>query len=186
MKRRKDKKTFAKLGLLFTVLLILLASISMSHSAWTDTITIYGTINTGKWGETAWARMHDDPNDFTYEFSPGSNWATYIIYNETQEQDTFYLYAGQHHRAGELHIWKEWKDNNDYLCVKYILDDDMSASHLHIATSIDGISQNGNQPPGQFDYGEIHDPHVTEYTYNILWNQSWNNQDLFIAAHAVV
>lgn len=184
MKRRKNKKTFAKLGLLFTVLLILLASISISYSAWTDTITIFGTINTGNWGETAWARMYDNPNDFTYEFSPGSNWATYIIYNETQEQDTFYLYAGQHYRAGELHVWKD----NEYLYVEYDLDDgyDMSESNLHVAISLDGISQNGNQPPGQFDYNEDHDPRVNEYTYNIPWNQSWDNQDLFIAAHAVV
>jgi len=180
MKKRKNKKTFAKLGLLFTVLLILLASVSISYSAWTDTITIYGTINTGNWEEeTAWARMNDDPDDFTYNFT-GSNWATYIIYNETQE--TFYLYAGQYHRSGELHVWKD----NGYLYVKYILDDDMSESHLHINTSLECIPQNSGGPiPGQFDYKKNHD-HVTEYTYTISWNQSWNNRDLFIAAHAVV
>jgi len=46
MRRRKHKKISAKLGLLFTFLIISLASISMSYSAWTDTITIEGTINT--------------------------------------------------------------------------------------------------------------------------------------------
>ena len=35
----------------------------------------------------------------------------------------------------------------------------MIESHLHIATSIDGIPQNnGNPPPGQFDYGEDQRP----------------------------
>jgi len=43
--RRKNNK-FAKLGLLFITLLIALASISASYSAWTDTITIQGTVNT--------------------------------------------------------------------------------------------------------------------------------------------
>jgi len=46
MRKRKHKKTFAKLGLLFIILLISLASISMSYSAWTDTLTISGTITT--------------------------------------------------------------------------------------------------------------------------------------------
>ena len=50
-----------------------------------------------------------------------------------------------------------------------------------------GIPQNnGNPPPGQFDYGEDHDPHITEYTYAIPWPSSWNNHDLYIAARTVV
>lgn len=44
MRRKKIK--IAKLGLLFFTLLIALASIGVSYSAWTDTITIQGTVNT--------------------------------------------------------------------------------------------------------------------------------------------
>lgn len=47
MRRRKLK--IAKLGLLFTILLISLASISVSYSCWSDTITIQGEVNTGTW-----------------------------------------------------------------------------------------------------------------------------------------
>ena len=183
MKRRKDKKTFAKLGLIFTILLILLASISMSYSAWTDTIMIHGTINTGNWEETAWARMYNDPDNFTYNFSE-SSWATYIIYNETQ-QSTFYIYASQYNKIGELYV----SNDSSYLYVEYNLDDgySMSESQLHIATSLDGIPQTppGNPKIGNFEYNASH-PYINEYTYMIPWNQSWNNQDLFIAAHAVV
>ena len=64
----------------------------------------------------------------------------------------------------------------------------MSESHLHVATSLEGIPQtpSGNPIPGQFDYGEEYDPSVNVYTYNMPWNQSWNDLDLYIAAHAVV
>lgn len=44
--KMKKRKTYAKLGLLFTILLILLAGISISYATWTSTITIQGTINT--------------------------------------------------------------------------------------------------------------------------------------------
>ena len=158
----------------------------MSYGAWTDTITIDGTVTTGEGvEETAWARMYDDPEDSTYEF-PGSSWATYIIHQPTEDNATFYLYASQHYRVGELIIWK----NTTHLIVKYDLDEgyNMSESQLHIATSLAGIPQTktGNPKIGNFDYSENHDPRVAEYTYTIPWDQSWNNLDLYIAAHAVV
>jgi len=128
--------------------------------------------------------MYDYPDDFTYDF-PGSNWATYIINLTTENPEIFYLYAAQHYRVGELHIWKDC----DYLYIEYDLDDgyNMSESHLHVAKSLDEIPQsNGNPVPGQFDYKEDHDPLVSEYTYNITWDSSWDCIELYIATHAVV
>lgn len=155
----------------------------MSYGAWTDTITINGTVTTSEaHNETAWVRMNNVPDDFSRPF-PGDNWATYIIYNETQT--TFFLYAAQHYRVGELHVWK----SNDNLYVEYDLDDGytMSESHLHIATSLDDIPQsNGNPIPGQFDHQEECAPAVTEYTYDIPWDQSWNDRDIYIAAHVII
>ena len=184
----KIRKNFAKLGLLFVIILFSLASISMSYGAWTDTITIEGTVTTGTWeeDETAWARMNDDPGDFTHRFSE-SSWATYIIHQPTENQATFYLYAGQHHGVGELIVWKD----TTHLFVKYDLDDgyDMSVSHLHVATSLEGIPQNngnGGPIPGLFDYKEEYDPHVTNDVYQINWDDDWDGIDLHIAAHAVV
>jgi hypothetical protein len=187
----RRKKNITKLGFTFVILLLSLASISYSQAAWYDTITITGTVTTGEWRceETAWARMVDDPENFEYEFL-GSNWATYIIVYQPIETietlETFYLYAGQEYRAGELDVWRD----DDYLYVQYILDDGvtMSETHLHINTSLDGIPQNnGNPIPGQFEYKEDHNPSVNGYLYTIPWDDEfWDGQDLYIAAHAVV
>lgn len=183
---RKRRSNIKKLGFAFIVLLLCLASIGASYSAWYDTITITGTVTTGEWAcdETAWARMLNEPEDFTYEF-PGSNWATYIIHKPTEDLATFYLYAAQHYRVGELHVW----NGTSNLYVKYVLDAGytMLESHLHIAALLDDIPQkNGNPIPGQFAYKEDYNPSVTEYTYVIPWDSSWNGKDLYIAAHAVV
>ena len=50
----------------------------------------------------------------------------------------------------------------------------------------DSSQSNGNPIPSQFDYGEDHDPRVTEYTYAIPWDPSWDCIYLYIAAHTVV
>lgn len=183
---RKKRSNITKLGFTFVILLLALASMSYSYAAWYDTITVTGTVTTGEWGceETAWARMLDDPEITDYDF-PGSNWATYIIIYQPTEEATFYLYAGQEYRAGELDVWRY----DGYLYVQYDLDDGitMSQTHLHINTTLDGIPQkNGNPSPGQFEYKEDHDPSVDGYLYRILWDDAWNDMDLFIAAHAVV
>ena len=187
---RKKRSNIAKLGFTFVILLLALASIGYSYAAWYDTITITGTVTTGEWWceETAWARMNE--YDLTYEF-PGSSWATYIKCIPADEENiqTFYLYAGQHYRVGELMVWK----NTTHLFVEYDLDDgyNMSESHLHVNTSLEGIPQTPSGDPnpkiGNFDYGVSHvGSHVTEYTYEILWDSAWDGLDLYIAAHAVV
>ena len=185
--RKRRKKTIAKLGLLFVIILLSLAGISMSYAAWTDTITIEGTVTTGTWivNESAWARMNDNPGDFIHPF-PGSNWATYIKCIPDETIQTFYLYADQEYRVGELYVSKD----SSYLYVEYYLDDgyDMSVSHLHVATSLDGIPQtpSGNPKIGNFEYNGEHDPRVTEYTYTMPWDSAWDGIDLYIAAHADV
>ena len=183
---RKKRNNITKISLLFIILLLSLASISYSYAAWYDTIYIDGTVNTGEWlcEETAWARMYNDPEDFTYEF-PGDNWATYIIHKPTCDPETFYLYADQHYRAGELYVWRD----ANHLYVEYDLDDGitMSETHLHIAKKLCCIPQkNGNPIPGQFDYKAEHDPEVNSYLYTIPWNPCWTCKTLYIAAHAVV
>jgi len=188
--RRKLTK-IPKIGFLFLIVIISLTSLSISYAGWIDQINVNGNVTTSDdfnklcgTNETAWARMNNDSNDFTYPY-PGPNWATYIITQPTETTQTFYLYAGQHQWVGELKIWKD----NDYLYVKYDLGGyySMSETHLHVATSVEGIPHsNGGPIPGQFSYSNTYDPTVTEDTYQITWDQSWNNVDLYIAAHAVV
>jgi len=189
MKKKLTK--LPKIGFVFFIVVISLAGLSISYAGWTDQIDVNGTITTAEdfvpligHSETAWARMYDDPYDYTYEFA-GSNWATYIIHQPTTTETTFYLYAGQNYKVGTITIWK----NDTNLNIKYYLDDgyEINETHLHVATSLEGIPQhNGNPPPGQFQYKQTHDPLVTEYTYSIPWDSSWDNQPLYIAAHAVV
>lgn len=186
-------KHVSKLGVIFTILIFSLVSIGISYSGFIDTLHIQGTVNTaedfttlpGGTNQTAWARMHNDSNDFTYDF-PGPNWATYIICLPSQTVQTFYLYAGQTYWVGELLVWKD--ANNLY--VKYDFEENyysMSEAQLQIATSLGGIPQhNGNPSPGQFDYKQTFDPTVSDYTFQISWNSNWNNIDLYIAAHGVV
>jgi hypothetical protein len=63
----------------------------------------------------------------------------------------------------------------------------ISETHLHVATSLEGIPQkNGNPPPGQFEFKMEHDPWVDDYTYMILLGDWTVGEALYIAAHAVV
>lgn len=92
------------------------------------------------------------------------------------------LIAGQYDDVGDVKVWND--DTNLY--VQYVTTNwKMTETHLHVATSLDGIPQkNGNPPPGQFDYKMDHDPPVAEYTYIIPL--SWDPcTELYIAAHAV-
>lgn len=105
--------------------------------------------------------------------------------DEGDEEETFYLYAARHHRVGELLLWND----SSTIYVEYVTDEgyDMSETHLHVDPEADSIPQaNGNPIPGRFDYKEEHDPRVTEYTYEVEWDSTWNGKDLNIAAHAVV
>lgn len=93
------------------------------------------------------------------------------------------LLAGQDVYVGSVSIWND----SDWLYVKYETVDGWSLkeTHLHVATSLDGIPQKrGNPPPGQFDYQNDYDPSVTEDTYEI--DLDGITGELFIAAHAVV
>ena len=47
--RKKRRKKFAKLGLIFIILLLALSSISVSHSLWTKDLEVELEINTGSW-----------------------------------------------------------------------------------------------------------------------------------------
>jgi hypothetical protein len=185
--KKKRTSTIPKIGFLFTIILLCFAGLNISYSIWYDQVDIIVSITTSGGEETSagtWARMYDQPNNFTYEFT-GHNWATYLIHQPTETPVTFSLYADQHLRAGELIIWK----NTTHLLLKYTFDAGyhMSASHLHVATTLQDIPQkNGNPTPGKFSYKKDHDPHMTEYTYQLPWKTIWNGKHLFIAAHAEV
>ena len=79
------------------------------------------------------------------------------------------LMAGQNIKVGDVSVWND----ADHLYVKYQTTDGwyLIESHVHFATSLDGIPQtNGNPIPGSFDYAMEHDPEVLEYTYEMDLN----------------
>jgi len=48
---RRRRKSLAKLGFIFIILLFILASVSISYSLWSDMLYIEGTVSTGIWAE---------------------------------------------------------------------------------------------------------------------------------------
>jgi len=98
------------------------------------------------------------------------------------------LIAGQNMNVGTVTI----EPVDGQLVVTYeITDPDwcIMETHLHVATSLEGIPQkNGNPIPGQFDYSGTHDC-VSEvvYTLDPPEGAGWcESEFLYIAAHAVV
>jgi len=111
------------------------------------------------------------------------------------EDDPFVtdLIAGQHIDAGDVKVWNDGTN----LYVQYVTTGGwvLTETHLHVATSMEGIPQNnGNPPPGQFDYASEYDPSegVTEPDPYVIPLADLGVADpcdptmLYIAAHAVV
>lgn len=97
------------------------------------------------------------------------------------------LIAGQHTNVGNVSVWND----EDNLYVKYatITNCEITETHLHVATSLDGIPQTkkDNPIPGQFDHkNDSHHAGITEYVYKIPLNGWTVGDELYIAAHAVV
>jgi hypothetical protein len=106
------------------------------------------------------------------------------------------LVAGQHITVGYVEV----SNNGVTLYVKYVIDADLTPddptddgvpslitqTHLSVTTEPGNIPQKkGNPIPGKFEYKEIHDPGVSEFTYKIPL-ADYPGEPLYIAAHAVV
>lgn len=95
------------------------------------------------------------------------------------------LIAAQYIDAGDVSVW----NTGDYLYVRYETAGDWSLdeTHLHVAEALNDIPQNnGNPPPGQFEYGLDHGSGTTGHTYAIDLDEWDVGDELYIAAHAVV
>ena len=149
----------------------------------------------GRWWyrqcETAMVRMNDSPTDFTYRWpgpQPGGfhPWFSYIIHEPAASRKTFYFYAAQHYRVGEVDVWKD----DDYLYVEVRLDDgyEMTESHVNVQTSLEGLTSlpGGGLSFGQWPYIREHVPAVSTFQYRIPWKDDWTDIDLYIGVHADV
>jgi hypothetical protein len=140
--------------------------------------------------QTAMARMNDDPNDFEHPWYDHP-WFTYLIVAPgdltSENTPTYYLYAAQTIRVGEVFIWKD----GDYLKVKIVLDEEymgmplyMSESHVDI-----NLDDTSFKPPPEFGTWDSNievDCDTGPTTHTLSWNNDWDVVDLYIAVHAVV
>ncbi len=137
--------------------------------------------------ETAWARMYDDPYDFTYDNPNTTSWATYVRVvpseggsGETKDYSTFYFYAGQHYRVGEVYISRD----AGYLYVQVVLDNTYLLAESHLNVQLDEYLL--GSAPGQFPYIVEHDPYASGYIFSIPWDPAWTDQELCVALHGTV
>jgi len=113
---------------------------------------------------------------------------SYLTKHTADDPQKTTLFAGQTLDVGDVLVWND----GDTLYVQYVITDPdwcLTETHLQIATTLAGIPQNkkGNPIPGHFEENDEHGcvPEVL-YTYD-LTEKGWSvDQELFIAAHAVV
>jgi len=127
----------------------------------------------------AMARMFDNPADCSYHF-PGHPWYSFIVVVPGSMPQTYYFYADQKFRVGEIGVWRD----ESYLYTKIMLDApyEMSESQVNVQT------EEYMKPPdfNVFPSYANHDPRVTVYSHKLLWDKGWTGIKLFIAVHGKV
>ncbi|OFW52426.1 MAG: hypothetical protein A2V75_09390 [Actinobacteria bacterium RBG_16_70_17] len=134
-------------------------------------------------GGHAWAELGVRSLAWGGDFNPGGSGTVY-----TYPTITVALLAGQSMDVGDVIVTND--GTNVY--VTYTLDSGwcMTESHLAVSTSLSGIPQTKthNPIPGQFAYGNYHDPCATSDTFTIPLVDigAFPSSTLYIAAHAKV
>lgn len=192
MKRHAGK---TKIGILLLALIVALGGMGVAFAAWTDIITIQGTITTADidweltvdsftWeceprSETAWAIGNDS---IEYE-GPGGGWASYFTYTIGDPLLTVPLLAAQTELVGEVSVYTQTVGDDDYLIIDYTTSSgwEMTETHVYV----------GNETPPKMAPGSLTDGHdplypsVTSDSYQFPFLPEWTGL-LYIAAHAVV
>jgi hypothetical protein len=134
--------------------------------------------------ETAMIRMYDVPTDYTYRWIVKPNkphaWFSYVKTTPTLQPQTYYFYAGQYYKAGEVQIWKA----GDSLFVQCNMMNGWEATGSHLNVQLTGYT--GSPSFGLFPYTAAFDPAVGTFTYNVPWNSEWDGMELNISLHADV
>jgi hypothetical protein len=135
--------------------------------------------------EGAMVRMYDQANDFTYRWIMPNGmphaWFSYIKTTPEMTPQTYYFYAGQQYKSGEVQVWK---DNED-LKVQILMMDNWQLEEAQLNVKLTGYS--GPIAFGRFPYKMNFDPALEDdYTFSIPWDMSWNDMELNIAFHGEV
>lgn len=123
--------------------------------------------------ETAMARMYDDPENFTYKFNKHP-WFSYLKVTPTAQKQTFYYYAAQHYKVGEVDIWKE--GGYLYVDVRLFEDFELKELHINVQTSLTATPSPQSTAFGKYPYTSS----------PIAWKGVWDGKQLFITVHGVV
>jgi len=131
--------------------------------------------------ETAMMRMYDNPIDFTYRWVMGNGknhpWFGYVKTYPVLAPQTYYFYAGQSYKCGEVQIWKE----GGFLKVQLDMMNNWQVTGTHLDVSLQGFV--GSPAFGLFPYAADHSLFATTYTYNVPWNSDWDGMQLNICLH---
>lgn len=96
------------------------------------------------------------------------------------------LFAGQTIPAGTVNVYND----ESFIYVQYAMNSPwvLSEAHVGIAGALEGIPQTkkGNPIPGRFPYSATFDPELGTYTFVIPMGSFTPDQQVVIAAHAVV
>ncbi len=149
--------------------------------------------------ESATARMVDDPDNFEIPYREKKNpWFTYIKDTPNNSTSTFYFYAGQHYKVGEVDVSKsEGFLNIDIRLLDgfdfNVKDDGELEVHINIAADRDTFMDIQGQPWsfGNWPFPDnstlyTYDQATNTYSYSIPWESVWDNQELFIGVHGKV
>ena len=190
------KSHTGKIGLLFLALVIALGGLGVGFAAWTDTITLQGTVNTAAvnweitgsaWGvewqepcyddETAWALCDGDGC-----FSCPTGWGKYFTYHVDDPAMVVPLVAGQNIPVGDVTV----STAGDTVIVEYSVTEDdweIMLSHLYVGTSAPAKCA-----PGLFPYSSEKDPSVviSPQVHRYVITGFTACDDVYVAAHAEV
>lgn len=146
--------------------------------------------------ETAMVRMNDDPDDFDWLWD-GHSWFSYVTVGPLpvdSDVHTFYYYAAQSYRVGEVDIWRN-EDGDLRIHIRLEdpdgnpLYDDLGdlivTDESHVNVQLDDEEYSPPAQFGQWPYSQEHEG-ATEVNYTIPWESEWEDQVLYIAVHSVV
>ena len=134
--------------------------------------------------ETAMIRMYDVPDDFTYRWMKSMGkphpWFSYVKTYPVLTPQTYYFYAGQSYKCGEIDIWKE----GDQLKIDIDMMNGWLMERYHINVQLVGYV--GPPAFGNFPFCDEYDPLSEGDVISIPWNSAWDGMELNISVHADV
>ncbi len=190
-RRRGIKGNLGKVGLLCLALLLGMGSLTVGFPAWTDSLTISGTVTTGEWEtcETGYAWGGDDAHCFSEYGLNNWGWSNGPLSPGSYE---FEIHAGvgkqkdcppptEETLVGTLTV----DYDGSTAIVAYNMDTGFTMKATHLYVGNDPLpTKNGKYTTAPGNYPYKHDPlnDVTTNTYTVTGLSG----DIYVVAHAVV